>query len=136
MSAKETAVRGYVIAADRQFLEPYADGQRVEAAAADQIRRHSGDRPQQMDDLEAIQAAGARWRTEYAEPLINSVTPGRPTATDPATIERGKVEFDRIRALFAVQNDHLSTVRADALRPASCGETPEPTTCWRARLAS
>ena len=113
---QETAVRGYVIAADRQFLEPYADGQRVEAAAADQIRRHSGDRPQQMDDLEAIQAAGARWRTEYAEPLINSVTPGRPTATDPATIERGKVEFDRIRALFAVQNDHLSTVRADALR--------------------
>ena len=32
---QETAVRGYVIAADRQFLEPYADGQRVEAAQLD-----------------------------------------------------------------------------------------------------
>jgi len=112
---QETAVRGYVIAADRQFLEPYADGQRAEAAAADEIRRRAGDRPQQMADLEAIEAAGARWRTNYAEPLINSVTPGRPTAADAASVERGKAEFDDIRILFEAQNDHLSTARADAL---------------------
>ena len=53
---QETAVRGYVIAADRQFLEPYADGQRAEAAAADEIRRRAGDRPQQMADLEQVRA--------------------------------------------------------------------------------
>ena len=37
---QETAIRGYAIAADRQFLDPYYDGQRTEATAADDIRQH------------------------------------------------------------------------------------------------
>ena len=35
---QETALRGYAIAADRQFLEPYNDGQLTEQAAAGDIR--------------------------------------------------------------------------------------------------
>ena len=34
---QETALRGYVIAADRQFLDPYFEGQRNERSAADEI---------------------------------------------------------------------------------------------------
>jgi len=113
---QETAVRGYVIAADRQFLEPYAAGQQAEAEAAEKIRRRVGERPQQMSDLQAIETAAARWRADYAEPLIASVVPGRPAAVDAALTERGKAEFDRIRSLFEVQNDHLSSVREDGLR--------------------
>ena len=81
---QETAVRGYVIAADRQFLEPYAAGQQAEAEAAEKIRRRVGERPQQMSDLQAIETAAARWRADYAEPLIASVVPGRPAAVDAA----------------------------------------------------
>ena len=112
---QETSLRGYVIAADRQFLDPYLEGTRTEAEAADRIRQRVGDRPEQIADLEAVEQAAATWRADYAEPLIAAVTPGRPYIADSATSERGKVEFDRIRALFDVQNDHLSAIRSDSL---------------------
>jgi signal transduction histidine kinase len=108
---QETALRGYAIAADRQFLEPYYDGQRAEQSAAGDIRRRVGYRADANDDLDAIEQAAARWRATYAEPLIAGVTPGSPTLVDNATAEHGKAEFDRLRELFDVQNDHLSAAR-------------------------
>jgi signal transduction histidine kinase len=65
-----------------------------------------------MDDLGAIEQAATRWRTTYAEPLISSVTPGSPYVVNTAIAERGRVEFDRLRELFAVQNNHLTAARA------------------------
>jgi signal transduction histidine kinase len=108
---QETAIRGYAIAADRQFLDPYYAGQRTEQTAADDIRGRITDRPDLQADLTAIEDAAAAWRRTYAEPLIASVTPGRPRFLDPATAERGKVDFDNLRALFEVQNEHLAAVR-------------------------
>lgn len=108
---QETAVRGYAIAADRQFLGPYDEGQQAEAAAAEDIRRHLADRSDLIADLDAIEDAAAAWRTAYAEPLIASVIPGRPALIDNRTVEGGKVEFDRLRALFDVQNNHLAEAR-------------------------
>jgi signal transduction histidine kinase len=108
---QETALRGYAIAADRQFLEPYFEGQRTERSAADAIRRSVGYRQDAMADLDAIEQSTASWRMTYAEPLIAKVTPGVPTVVDRATADRGKAEFDRLRALFDVQNDHLAAAR-------------------------
>ena len=112
---QETSLRGYVIASDRQFLDPYFDGTRAEAQAADRLRQRVGDRPEQMADLEAIEQAAANWRAQYAEPLIAAVTPGQTYIADSATTERGKAEFDRIRDLFDAQNAHLNTIRSDRL---------------------
>jgi signal transduction histidine kinase len=112
---QETALRGYAIAADRQFLEPYFDGQRAERSAADDVRSHLGSHREAADDLDAIERAAADWRTSYADPLIASITPGRPTVLDNATADRGKVEFDRLRALFTAQNEHLSAIRQAGL---------------------
>ncbi|MCZ8380612.1 CHASE3 domain-containing protein [Mycobacterium sp. CPCC 205372] len=109
---QETAVRGYAIAADRQFLEPYYDGQRAEQVAADDIRARLVERPDLLADLDAIENAAESWRTNYAEPLIRSITPGQPSFVDSATAERGKLEFDNLRALFNVQNEQLSAARA------------------------
>ncbi|MDT5207693.1 MAG: hypothetical protein QOF67_108 [Mycobacterium sp.] len=108
---QETAVRGYAIAADRQFLAPYGDGQRAERAAADDIRNRVGYRADAIDDLNAVEQAAATWRATYAEPLIASVKPGAPSIVDNATAERGKVEFDNLRALFDTQNEHLFAAR-------------------------
>ncbi|MHA3024197.1 sensor histidine kinase [Mycobacterium sp. BMJ-28] len=108
---QETAVRGYAIAADRQFLTPYADGQRAEAQAAQNIRDYLTGRDDLIDDLDAIEAAAAAWRSGYAEPLVASVTPGRPTVVDSGSAERGKVAFDGLRTLFDVQNAHLAQAR-------------------------
>jgi signal transduction histidine kinase len=95
---QETALSGYAIAADRRFLEPYFDGQRAERSAADDIRSHLGYQREAVDDLDAIEKAAADWRTTYADPLI-------------AGTAGGLDQFDRLRALFDVQNEHLSAVR-------------------------
>jgi signal transduction histidine kinase len=105
---QETGTRGYLISADRQFLAPYYDGQRVEHAAAEDMRRSVGRRADLMADLDAIERAAGVWRTNYVEPLIASVTPNAPTVINSAAAARGKVEFDRLRELFDTQNTHLS----------------------------
>ena len=73
---QETAVRGYVITVDPQFLDPYHAGQLAEKQAADDIRQRVGERTDLMADLDAIEQAAATWRTTFAEPLIASVTRG------------------------------------------------------------
>lgn len=112
---QETAVRGYAIAADPQFLDPYYTGQNAEHAAAQEIRRHLGNRTELLADLDAVEQAAATWRSSYVEPLINSVRPGAPNVPDTVTAERGKAQFDALRGLFDVQNQHLSQTRQQAV---------------------
>jgi signal transduction histidine kinase len=112
---QETATRGYAITADPQFLQPYYDGQRTEQAAADAIRQRVGDRPDLIADVEALERAAASWRASYAEPLIASIKPGTPGVFDATTVGRGKTEFDGIRLLSDVQNQHLLTARENAV---------------------
>ncbi|OBG96327.1 histidine kinase [Mycobacterium sp. E136] len=112
---QETAVRGYAIAADRQFLDPYFAGQQAESGAAQQIRDRVGHRQDLVDDLDAIERLAAGWRTTYADPLIASVTPGVPSIPDAETAERGKNSFDVMRDAFDDQNRDLAQARQDAV---------------------
>ena len=111
---QETGLRGYLISADRQFLAPYYDGERDEQAAAAEVRRRIGSRPELIADLDGIEKASASWRATYADPLIASVAPSVPNVITSATAERGKAEFDHIRDLFTVQNADLANARAHA----------------------
>lgn len=108
---QETAVRGYAIAADPRFLEPYDDGQSAEVAAAAEIRGYLGGHDDLLTDLDAIETAAAAWRANYAEPLIAGIQVGRPTVVDARTTDRGRAEFDELRELFDVQNANLSQTR-------------------------
>ncbi len=110
---QETAIRGYVISADRQFLEPYYQGQQAEQLAAQDFRQRLGDHALLVGELDAIENAGAGWRASYAEPLISGVTPGAPNVVNSATAQRGKAEFDGIRKLFDTQNAQLTAAVAD-----------------------
>ncbi len=112
---QETALRGYAISTDRQFLDPYYDGQKDAQVAAEAMRRRLADRPELLADLDAVERAVAGWRSSYAEPLIGRVKPGATNLLDPADLDRGKVEFDEIRRLFDVQSEHLATVRDEGL---------------------
>ncbi|MDT5338838.1 MAG: hypothetical protein QOD90_4343 [Mycobacterium sp.] len=112
---QETAIRGYAISADRQFLDPYYSGQQAEATAADEIRQRAGSRAELIGDLDVIEQAASSWRSSFAEPLIASVTPNTPAVVSADAIERGKVGFDRMRALFDAQNQHLTDARAAGL---------------------
>ncbi|MBK3572418.1 CHASE3 domain-containing protein [Streptomyces sp. MBT65] len=105
---QETGVRGYAIAADRQFLTPYTSGKQDEARSAARLRAQLGDRPELLADLRAVERGAAAWRQNYAEPLAAAVTPGRPGAVDQTTVDSGKHEFDHLRGLWAKQNVDLA----------------------------
>ena len=113
---QETAARGYVLAADPQFLAPYYDGQRDEQAAAAEIRTRVGYRRDLIADVDSIEQAAAAWRSDYAQPLIAAVRPGTPSTISTSTADRGKAEFDHLRMLFDTQAQHLTVARADANR--------------------
>lgn len=110
---QETAVRGYLITGDPRFLDPYNDGRTAETDAAEQIRQSLAGNEELLVDLDTIEAAADTWRAEYADRLIATATPAQPV--EDASIDEGKVLFDRLRALFTIQNDHLSEARATGL---------------------
>jgi signal transduction histidine kinase len=105
---QETGIRGYAIAADKQFLAPYTTGKQDEAHSAARLREQLRDRPQLLVDLRAVERGAADWRRTYAEPLAAAVTPGRPHAVDQTTVDSGKHDFDRLRTLWAAQNADLA----------------------------
>ena len=105
---QETGIRGYAIAADKQFLAPYTNGKQDEAHSAARLREQLRDRPQLLAGLRAVERGAADWRRTYAEPLAAAVTPGRPHAVDQSTVDSGKHDFDRLRTLWAAQNADLA----------------------------
>jgi signal transduction histidine kinase len=125
---QETGVRGYVIAADRQFLTPYYDGQHAEHAAADDLRRLLAGRLDLMNDLEAIERAAADWRVSSAEPLIANVTPNSQGVANARLADRGKAEFDHLRGLFDSQSADLAAASAQAV------DDLKDVTAWRNRM--
>ncbi|WP_019073644.1 sensor histidine kinase [Streptomyces hokutonensis] len=105
---QETGIRGYAIAADKQFLAPYTTGKQDEAHSAARLREQLRDRPRLLADLRAVERGAAEWRRTYAEPLAAAVTPGRPHAVDQTNVDSGKHDFDRLRTLWATQNADLA----------------------------
>ncbi|WP_422746882.1 sensor histidine kinase [Mycobacterium sp. WMMD1722] len=112
---QETAVRGYAIAADPQFLQPYYDGRIAEQDAVDRIAGLVPGNEALMADLTAIEQAADGWRTNFAEPLVAMVRPGVPGLANSDLAQRGKAEFDAIRALFETQNRDFTAARTQGL---------------------
>ncbi len=112
---QETAVRGYVITADRQFLDPYYAGQDAERQAAQDIRDRVGAKSQLIADLDEIEQLAATWRASYAEPIITQISRGVPVADNRSLTDRGKSEFDKLRTLFDRQNANLRAARTQGI---------------------
>lgn len=108
---QETGVRGYVITGDPRFLEPYFAGRQAERAAVAGLRQRLSGNDDLLADISAIETAAEQWRTSYAQPLIARVSPGQPYPLSGAEADRGKAQFDRLRALFETQNADLDSAR-------------------------
>lgn len=108
---QETGERGYALTANRQFLAPYTSGQSNERALAAQIRKLLPDDPQVLADLDRVESAAAQWRSQFADPIVEGVTPGDPHPLDENAADAAKSAFDDLRALFDVQNTHLQQAR-------------------------
>jgi signal transduction histidine kinase len=110
---QETGVRGYLLSGNRDSLRPYRDGLAAEAAAAGRLRTLiSG--PDQAADLDAAELQAARWRRDFAEPVVAALDRAGPSAVDAAQVQRGKEYFDAVRVPLAALGDHLSVARAAA----------------------
>ncbi|WP_051494988.1 sensor histidine kinase [Nocardia nova] len=110
---QETGLRGFAVAGDPQFLEPYNQGVRDEIAAVARIRELADGRAKLLADLDAVESSARRWRAEYADPLI--AAGGYARAADPTSlVDRGKTLFDGLRVAFAAQQaDADATIVAD-----------------------
>lgn len=113
---QETGLRGYAIAADPQFLEPYIEGVREQDRALVALRELLSDRPELTADLDVIERGAQQWRTEYAGPLAASASAPKARALAASTAVRAKGVFDELRASFTVQNDGLAAAVAEDRR--------------------
>ncbi|MFC5137178.1 ATP-binding protein [Actinomycetospora rhizophila] len=107
---QETGVRGYVLAPSPEFLVPYERGRAEEARLIGELRGLAAAQPAVLGDLDAVEAATARWRAVYADPTLAAVAAGTPA---PAP-EIGRAAFDDVRAALAVERDRLLAQRDDA----------------------
>ncbi len=106
---QETGIRGYALAGQPAFLEPFAEGRAEETQqtaalrgllASDESRR----------DLDAVGAATAQWHASYADPVTAAVAARAPLPD----AQTGKVAFDRVRAASDTLTGRLSAERAAA----------------------
>ncbi|MFI6078803.1 CHASE3 domain-containing protein [Actinoplanes sp. NPDC051343] len=103
---QETGVRGYLLSGDRQFLDPYAEGQTAEQTAATQLRDLLSGETGALGDLAAVEQEAATWRAAVAEPLINN-----PRSE---VVGQSKAAFDRVRLKLATLDARLTGLRDQA----------------------
>jgi signal transduction histidine kinase len=108
---QESSVRGYALARQDDFLEPYRDGIEEQEAAVAMLRREFADDGQIMEALEAAERAAALWHEQVAEPIVSSTgpPPGR------AALDAGKASFDAFRTASDELVAEVGDARADAL---------------------
>ncbi|WP_280500379.1 sensor histidine kinase [Nocardia farcinica] len=109
---QETGLRGYAIAADPQFLEPYVEGRQEQERAVQRLRELLAGRPDLLADLDLVERTAQQWRTEYADPLAATASPGAARELAANTTVRAKEVFDELRAAFTIQNERLAAAVA------------------------
>ncbi len=102
----ETGMRGYLLAGKEEFLEPYHSGSAQFFKLTESLRETVSDNPAQVTLLGEVDETIKAWQTEVTEPMIQL----RREIGDSMTMDdmadlvgeaRGKVFFDRFRALMA-----------------------------------
>ena len=106
---QETGIRGYALAGQPAFLDPYRQGRAEEAQQAATVRALLG-HDEVRRDLDAVEAAAAQWHATYADPVTAATTARLPLPD----AQVGKVAFDRVRAATDTLVGALSAERAAA----------------------
>ena len=103
MVDQETGLRGYLLAGDEQFLEPFDAGKAAFDEATEIVANVTTDNPRAQELIAQIKNEGLLWREQHADAAIALMQ-------DPATVEQaqnleisgaGKAQMDAIRALVA-----------------------------------
>jgi signal transduction histidine kinase len=109
---QETGIRGYALAGQEIFLQPWENGLRSEASAIRALSAVADDPALRIRArLTEVETKADAWRTRYAEPILTEARAGRAVDVDPML---GKQLFDDLRgSLNALQGD-LDSAAADA----------------------
>ena len=103
MVDQETGLRGYLLAADQTFLDPYRAGSRTFAETMTALRTLVSDNAEQLRRLDTLGAAARQWSTEIAEQEIALMRDDatRSQARQMEISGRGKASMDAVRATAA-----------------------------------
>nr|WP_225447497.1 sensor histidine kinase [Streptacidiphilus sp. PB12-B1b] len=111
---QETGTRGYAISGQTDFLQPYTEGLAQENTAVAQLRQlTAGDRAAGVA-LDRVLARAETWQHDIARPIAASPA-GRAVPDDVAQVNKGKQEFDALRAALTAQQQQLQQRRDAAL---------------------
>ncbi|USX54723.1 ATP-binding protein [Lentzea sp. HUAS12] len=120
---QENGVRGYVLSGSADFLEPYENGlDRQSAARATVVALNT---PKVAEGVNAVDAALAAWRSEYADPAIAAVRAGTPVPDDAV----GKQRFDAVRAALSTLQAELAVQRTEGRAALNDSATGMAVTC-------
>ncbi|KAA5611048.1 HAMP domain-containing protein [Rhodovastum atsumiense] len=100
MTDQETGVRGYLVSADRRFLEPTESGRTAYATGYAQIRQLTADNPAQQQRLQEMNRLVEIWQRDIAEREITLMSRAE-TQDEARRLEAsaaGKAAMDGIRA--------------------------------------
>ncbi|KJE21931.1 multi-sensor signal transduction histidine kinase [Frankia torreyi] len=109
---QETGMRGYLLQAREEFLEPYDNGRREESAQLADLQRRLAERPDLLGKLTTLQDRIRAWHRDYADPAITAVRDRGPKAATLLSPELGKRRFDAVRA---ASDDLESALRTKAI---------------------
>jgi signal transduction histidine kinase len=105
---QETGVRGYAIDGSQASLMPYSAGYAQEKSLIADMQAHFGNHTNVADDVRDLQQRIDVWRTEVAEPVINTVGAGQTAAALAQLNAAGTTRFDAVRvAMNTLQSDVL-----------------------------
>ncbi|MEM8625861.1 MAG: CHASE3 domain-containing protein [Pseudomonadota bacterium] len=101
----ETGMRGYLLAGQEEFLDPYKEGSGRAFTQLEDLRQTVSDNPPQVARLEEAEAQLRAWQSEVAETQIalRRAIGDAPTMNDMAAIVKtgeGKAFFDAFRSLI------------------------------------
>ncbi|MEM8571270.1 MAG: CHASE3 domain-containing protein [Pseudomonadota bacterium] len=135
----QTGMRGYLLAGQEKFLEPYRAGAKEVYSRIRDLKQTVSDNPVQVERLGRIESLLQTWQQDVAEPQIalRREIGDAETMNDMAKLvgeARGKTYFDRFRgqiATFIGREEELLTQRVEAFETAlgdgsaSAAETQE-----------
>jgi methyl-accepting chemotaxis protein len=107
----ETGLRGYLVAGQEAFLEPYTAGQASFAKAMGKATKHVSDNATQVGRLDQIQSLSDKWLNDHAKVAIDMrkevalAADATATFTELSSRTVGKEMFDGFRLAIANANE-------------------------------
>ncbi len=93
---EETGIRGYIITAKREFLQPYYTGRAAEARAYGKLGKPGRITGVTLTgDVQAVREQARAWQLEFAQPTLHKIDTSH-SETVAANV-RGKALFDALR---------------------------------------